>query len=340
MNIVESLIQNNRKIGALSYLLNPKYVEECDDLSQLCAQLIDVKSYVELTSADYKYIVSKKVEIVLSDTIMNLSEGEIIRLSYQLLESPLETISLRNFFDSVLNIKPSVFIDNYLVAIVKVTKGEAISEQDYDAFDINQLRKLAEIAEDVDSFKVAQLLGDKIIERARKPFWEYHFVALQHNRLGNIEKAFENFNLFLDEAINKGVKGAIKTGYVRVIECCQQLNKTKNDIETLSKRIPEEIRNAAEVANALKELEDIEQFKNSLSKISKKTKIVGYYPLKSVDKLEDEINHYLELIEICPSYKSFYELFKCYSLIGNEYEALKYLELAQDYNYFLFNRYS
>ena len=82
MNIVESLIQNNRKIGALSYLLNPKYVEECDDLSQLCAQLIDVKSYVELTSADYKYIVSKKVEIVLSDTIMNLSEGEIIRLSY------------------------------------------------------------------------------------------------------------------------------------------------------------------------------------------------------------------------------------------------------------------
>jgi len=339
LDIVDNLFKNHRLFGALSFLLRPDDQASRDEILKQCAQLVELKSKLELAAPANKNVVIEKIDIKVNDMVKQLSGPDAEELIEVLMCKSVSTRCLLELCNSIRTFSTAIVADDYLRCTIKVAVGDRITGEDLREREIAELRELASLAEVAGFPENAKLLAEHIVARARHPFWEYHSLGLQNNLLGDVNSAFSNFNLFLEIAISRMEKAAIKTGYLRVIECCQQLDTLNTALRPLSDSIPAEIAVDDDVVRALKELNDIAKFKYNLQTNNNQISVFGYQPIESVEAVKRDIDRHLEIVSVCPTHKSYYELFKAYALIGDQCSALKYLELAQDFNYFIFNRY-
>lgn len=340
MSVVESLNNNGRYLGALSFLLKPDFRESCGDLVEYSCLLIEATKAKNSQTSLYNSILTKKVENSFKWIAKSLPEKDFAKLLKELDEKELLTLA-RPFltkFSTELNF--SKMAESYEYGLLSVIFNFSPNLEKLSSLKIDQVRKLAELAETYNFYEKSILFGKIVLDKAHHPFWDYHFIALQYSRLGDTATAIDYYEKFLKEGIKKGNNNAIKTGFVRYLECCQQLIIEKDKILAVESEVPPEVLELQEVKNTKKELFDIIDFRTALANAqNKKSGRVGYKALTSVNSVNSEISRLKDEIKVKPNFEAFYELYKYYSVIGDVASATQYLRLAQDFNFFLFRNY-
>lgn len=340
MSVVESLNKNGRYLGALSFLLKPGYRDSYSDLVKYSCLLVEATKANNSSSTLYRNTLMKKVEDSFKWIAKSLPEKDFAKLLKELDEKELLTLA-RPFltkFSTELNF--SEMAETYEYGLLSVIFNFSPNLEKLSSLKIDQVRKLAELAETYNFYEKSILFGKIVLDKAHHPFWDYHFIALQHSRLGDTETAINYYEKFLKEGIKKGNSNAIKTGFVRYLECCQQLIIDKDKILAVESEVPPEVLELQEVKNTKKELFDIIDFRTALANAQNKSSgRVGYKALSSVDCVNSEVARLKDEIKVKPNFGAFYELYKYYSVIGDVASATQYLRLAQDFNFFLFRNY-
>lgn len=340
MSVVESLNKNGRYLGALSFLLKPGYRESCNDLVKYSCLLVEATKARSSLSSVYSNTLMKKVEDSFKWIAESLPEKDFAKLLKELDDRELLTLA-RPFlteFNTELNF--SGMGESYEHGLLSVIFNFSPNFEILSSLKIDQVRKLAELAETYHFYEKAILFGKIVLDKAHHPFWDYHFIALQHSRLGDTETAIDYYEMFLKESIKKGNNNAIKTGFVRYLECCQQLIVDTDKIIAVESEVPPEVLELQEVKNTKKELFDIIEFRTVLANAqNKSSEKVGYKALLSIDNVNNEIVRLKDEVKVKPNFEAFYELYKYYSVIGDVANATQYLGLAQDFNFFLFKNY-
>ncbi|MEG3766267.1 hypothetical protein [Alteromonas sp. 14N.309.X.WAT.G.H12] len=340
MSAVESLIKNERYLGALSFLLKPKFLEDFPDALNYCCLLIEATNARKSCSMLFDSILLEKIYSCFSEALNRFSNQDVYKFLKLIDDKNIFALAKPFLVKTDFRLEVIDSISDYEYALSTIAFNITVDDQKLESLTIDQLRKLGEIAEQYLDYDKALLYGNMALKNAHHPFWDFHFVALQYSRLGNIEKSFEIYKEFLYVAIEKGNENAIKTGYIRYLECCQQLSIDIEEIQKVEERIPLHIAQIQEVKATKQEFLDIIDFKKYLNDTKNKyDRKVGFRPLHSVSKIFDEINRLTKEVKIRPNYEAFYELYKYFSVVGDIANAKKYLQLAEDFNYFLFRKY-
>ncbi|MDO6567912.1 hypothetical protein Q4561_12645 [Alteromonas sp. 1_MG-2023] len=339
MNLVESLVSNKRYIGALSFLLKPDYYSTCNDTISYGYSLMKIISEDVALSASLKHRVTSQLTQKLNEFIATLSLTDYVAFTHRLIESNLieEAANYLAIYTPNSNTQDlKLPYDNVLVSLLS---DQQINEEVLAELSVAELRALGGLAERLSKFESAAILGDRTCSIARDPFWDYHFTGLQYSRISKINDAFNFYSKFLDTALNRNDRNAIKTGYLRYLECRQQLNLEELVVSDFDSKIPKDVMNSAEVLSALSELADINNFRESIDLRSNQKLDVGYKALLTTENVYSYIEDLERDVGMKPNFHAFYELYKCYAIVGNPIKAKKYLKLATDFNYFLFQKY-